>query len=192
MVALADEPATVTRQGWCSSCFAYGKHQKVKLPTGQLPAYLCCSCGTPTLPCAAKDCDHMAVRKRGPVRMPRFCAEHRHEIPGFEKASDRLDSLTKYEEVFEYEQPNLAKAGKLLGVGATALAVGVTGGLAAAPAVGGAIGTALTSYSGAAATSYGLALLGGGSLAAGGFGMAGAPSWSRPLAAPWAGRWAHR
>ena len=39
---------------------------------------------TPTLPCAAKGCDHMAVRNRGPVRMPRFCAEHRHEIPGFE------------------------------------------------------------------------------------------------------------
>ena len=173
MVGLADEPATVTRQGWCSSCFALGKHQKVKLSTGQLPAYLCCSCGTPTLPCAAKGCDHMAVRKRGPVRMPRFCAEHRHEIPGFEKSGDRLDSLTKYEEVFEYEQPNLAKAGKLLSVGATALAVGVTGGIAAAPAVGGAIGTALASYSGAAASSYGLALLGGGSLAAGGFGMAG-------------------
>jgi pimeloyl-ACP methyl ester carboxylesterase len=173
MVGLADEPATVTRQGWCSSCFSHGKHQKVKLPTAQLPAYLCCSCGTPTLPCAAKDCDHMAVRKRGPVRMPRFCAEHRHEIPGFEKASDRLDSLTRYEEIFEYEQPNLAKASKLVGVGATALAVGVTGGLAAAPAVGGAVGTALSTYSGAAATSYGLALLGGGSVAAGGLGMAG-------------------
>jgi hypothetical protein len=90
MVGLADEPATVTRQGWCSSCFAHGQHQKVKLATGQVPAYLCCSCGTPTLPCAAKDCDHMAVRKQGPVRLPRFCAEHRHEIPGFEKASDNF------------------------------------------------------------------------------------------------------
>ncbi|MFT6393308.1 MAG: hypothetical protein ACJA14_002838 [Ilumatobacter sp.] len=32
----------------------------------------------------------MAVRKQGPVRLPRFCAEHRHEIPGFEKASDNF------------------------------------------------------------------------------------------------------
>ena len=50
MVGLADEPATVTRHNsWCSSCFARRDHQKVKLPTGQLPSYLCCSCGTPTL-----------------------------------------------------------------------------------------------------------------------------------------------
>ena len=42
-----------------------------------------------------------------------------------------------------------------------------------APAIGGAVGTLVSSYSGAAATSYGLALLGGGSLAAGGLGMAG-------------------
>ena len=173
MVSLADEPATVIRTGWCSSCFTHGEHQKVKLPTGQVPAYLCCSCGTPTLPCFAKGCDHMAIRRRGAVRMPRFCAEHRHEIPGFEKSRDKIETLTKYDEFFEYEQPNLAKAGKLVGAGATALAVGVTGGLAAAPAIGGAIGAAVGSYSGAAATSYGLALLGGGSLATGGFGMAG-------------------
>jgi uncharacterized tellurite resistance protein B-like protein len=58
-------------------------------------------------------------------------------------------------------------AGTALG----AVAVGVTGGLAA-PAVGGAVGS-LLGYSGAAATSAGLAALGGGSLAAGGAGMAG-------------------
>jgi hypothetical protein len=153
-------------------------------PTGHLPAYLCCSCGTPTLPCAAKDCDHMAVRKRGPVRLPRFCAEHRHEIPGFEKASDRLDSLARYEEVFEYEQSNLSRASKLVGVGATALAAGMTGGLAAAPAVGGAVGTAFSTYSGAAATSYGLALLGGGSVAPADPSIAHDPS-TRPDWADW-------
>ena len=43
----------------------------------------------------------------------------------------------------------------------------------AAPLIGGFIGTTIGGYSGAAATSYGLALLGGGSVAAGGFGMAG-------------------
>jgi hypothetical protein len=45
--------------------------------------------------------------------------------------------------------------------------------LAAAPAVGGAIGTSILGYSGAAATNAGLATLGGGALAAGGAGMAG-------------------
>lgn len=106
--------------------------------------------------------------------MPRFCAEHRHEIPGFEKAGDRLDSLTKYQEVFEYEQPNLAKAGKFVGVGASALVVGVTGGIAAAPAVGGAVGTALTSYTEPRLRATGLL-------------FSGADRWPR-----WAARWAHR
>ncbi|MGI8550914.1 MAG: hypothetical protein ACR2PL_09035 [Dehalococcoidia bacterium] len=48
----------------------------------------------------------------------------------------------------------------------------VTGG-AAAPAIGGWIGSTFMGLSGAAATSAGLAALGGGSLAAGGAGMAG-------------------
>src|SRR5438105_1569824 len=48
----------------------------------------------------------------------------------------------------------------------------VTGG-AAAPFVGGWIGSTFMGLSGAAATSAGLAALGGGSLAAGGLGMAG-------------------
>jgi len=53
-------------------------------------------------------------------------------------------------------------------------AAAMTGvGLAAAPALGGALGTMVGGYSGAAATSYGLAMLGGGSLAAEGLGMAG-------------------
>ena len=115
----------------------------------------------------------MAVRKTGPVWLPRFCAEHRHEIPGFEKASEKINTLTQYDEVFKYEQRDLARAGKLVGTGAGALTIGVTGGIAAAPAVGGAIGTAIAATPAAAATSYGLALLGGGSIAAGGLGMAG-------------------
>lgn len=44
---------------------------------------------------------------------------------------------------------------------------------AGAEAIGGAIGSVVGGYSGAAATSYGLALLGGGSIAAGGLGVAG-------------------
>ncbi|HEY3821859.1 MAG TPA: DUF726 domain-containing protein [Polyangiaceae bacterium] len=56
-------------------------------------------------------------------------------------------------------------------VGAAALLV-ITGG-AAAPAIGGAIGSTFMGLSGAAATSAGLAALGGGAVAAGGFGMAG-------------------
>ena len=59
--------------------------------------------------------------------------------------------------------------GVTLGAGAL---LAVTGG-AAAPVVGGFIGSTFLGLSGAAATSAGLALLGGGSLAASGWGMAG-------------------
>ncbi len=85
----------------------------------------------------------------------------------------RLEDLTEYKALLEYARPNLARTTKL---GASALAVAGVGtgvGLLAAPLIGGVIGTMLGGYSGAAATSYGLALLGGGSIAAGGFGMAG-------------------
>jgi pimeloyl-ACP methyl ester carboxylesterase len=173
IVALADDPASVARSGWCSGCFAHTTHSQVKKAVGRLPTYLCEGCGTPTSPCAAGGCDHMAVRKRGPVRVPRYCAEHRHDIQGFEKAHSKIDSLGDYEQFLEHEQPNLSRAGKLAGVAATGLAIGATAGIAAAPAIGGAVGTLVGGYSGAAATSYGLALLGGGSIAAGGYGMAG-------------------
>jgi hypothetical protein len=59
-----------------------------------------------------------------------------------------------------------------LGLGAV-MAVGALLSGGAVNVVGTAVGTHLLGYSGAAATSAGLALLGGGSLASGGFGMAG-------------------
>lgn len=105
--------------------------------------------------------------------MPRYCAEHRHEIPGFEKAHHKLDTLVDYPEFFEFDEPNLSRASKLVGGTLALVAVAAPAALVAAPAIGGAVGTLVGGYSGAAATSYGLALLGGGSLAAGGLGMAG-------------------
>jgi len=79
---------------------------------------------------------------------------------------------SNYRKVYEYNSVDLAKAGKI------ALFIGVgtlLGGplfYIAAPAIGGAIGVA-AGLCGAVATNYGLALLGFGSLAVGGFGMAG-------------------
>ena len=43
---------SATSAGWCSSCFEYVDHRKGKRPVGQMPAYLCSNCGSPTLPCA--------------------------------------------------------------------------------------------------------------------------------------------
>ncbi len=170
---LAADPAGARKQGWCSSCFADTEHQKVKRPVGQLPVYLCMNCGSPTLPCAGPRCHNMAVRERGAIRVPRYCAEHRHEIPGFEKADHKMGALGDYREFLKYDKPNLSRTTKLAGFGLAGLAVGAPAALLAAPAIGGAVGTLIGGYSGAAATSYGLALLGGGSLAAGGLGMAG-------------------
>ena len=91
---------------------------------GQLPAYLCSSCGSPTLPCAGPGCDNMAVRGRGAIRVPRFCAEHRHEIPGFAKADRKMGTLGDYEEFLEYDKSNLSRTAKLVGVGLTGLVGG--------------------------------------------------------------------
>ena len=171
---LVASPGDTWKKGWCSSCFASSKtmHQKVERVPGPLPAYLCKECGSPTLPCADPRCDNMAVRESGAIKIPRFCAEHRHDITGFEKANSSMGVLENYKDFFKYEQPNLSSRVKLAGAGLAAATVLGPASLLAAPAVGGAIGT-LVGLQGAAASSYGLALLGGGSLAAGGFGMAG-------------------
>ena len=170
---LAADIERTTKGGWCSACFTDCDHRKVRNPPGPLPAYLCVNCGSPTLPCAAPSCDNMATRGHGALRTPRYCAEHRHEIPGFEKASLKMESLDDYRAFLEFEKPNLSRTTKLVGAGLVTLATGGLAAYAAAPAIGGAIGSMASTYTGAAASSYGLALLGGGSISAGGFGMAG-------------------
>lgn len=170
---LAADLGRTTTGGWCSGCFADVDHRKVKDPAGPLPAYLCTNCGSPTLPCADPRCDNMAIRAKGAIAVPRYCAEHRHEIPGFEKARSKIDALEDYQEFLAHDKPNLSRTTKLVGVGLAGLATGGAAAFAAAPAIGGAVGSLVGGYSGAAAGSYGLALLGGGSLAAGGLGMAG-------------------
>lgn len=170
---LVDDLASATKFGWCSACFTQANHQKAKRPVGQLPAYLCTNCGSPTLPCAGPGCDNMAVRSRGGLKVPRYCAEHSHEIPGFAKAGQKMGSLQDYQDFLKYDKVKLSRVAKLVGFGLVGVALAVPASLVAAPAIGGAIGVLIGGYSGAAATSFGLALLGGGALAAGGLGMAG-------------------
>lgn len=175
IASLVDHITDDRRAGWCSACFENTDHRRLHLKSGSLPGYLCTACGLPTLGCAGPRCAHMATRGFGSVHVPRYCAEHRHEIPGFEKLSLKVDDLSEYEDLLAFERPNLAKNTKVglvsvLSAGALAVTAG-----AAAPAIGGAIGSLQIAggYTGAAAMSHGLAVLGGGSLAAGGFGMAG-------------------
>ncbi|WP_203336712.1 DUF726 domain-containing protein [Nocardioides limicola] len=170
---VASDVTTESRHGWCSACFGEHSHRKAKRPAGQLPSYLCVGCGSPTLPCAGPTCKNMAVRGRGGVRTPRYCAEHRHEIPGFSKASQTIGDLSNYREFLEFEKRNLSGTSKLVGLGLSGLLMATPAALAAAPAIGGAVGTVIGGYTGAAATNFGLALLGGGAVSAGGFGMLG-------------------
>ncbi|MGW9263168.1 DUF726 domain-containing protein [Gordonia terrae] len=169
---LIDALTDASRSGWCSGCFTLSEHQKVQMSALDVPSYLCATCGSPTLNCASPRCPHMARRALGSVRVPRFCAEHRHELPSFERAADKVGTLDDYEDLRIFDSRNLARVSKLAMAGVAAAGVVATGGILAAPAVGGAIG-ALAGYSGAAAASYGLAFLGGGAVAAGGFGMVG-------------------
>ena len=116
---------------------------------------------------------HFALRKPGAVQLGKYCAEHVHVIPAFEKLDTRLDTLEEYDSWLAFESRHAKRI--------TALTGAVLGGalvvaplfFAAAPAIGGAIGAWGTGLSGAAASSHGLALLGGGAVATGGLGMVG-------------------
>ncbi|MDN4483203.1 DUF726 domain-containing protein [Demequina lignilytica] len=159
-------------KGWCSACFTLSSFRRSSGSASVVPTYLCGHCGAPVTPCAVAGCKHLANRGTKPQSLPRYCAEHRHDIPGFAKALGSIPSLDDYEEWLRFEKINAARATKVIGYSMAATVVVAPMAFFAAPAIGGALG-AMTGLSGAAATSHGLALLGGGALAAGGAGMAG-------------------
>ncbi|MGE0818198.1 MAG: DUF726 domain-containing protein [Candidatus Nanopelagicales bacterium] len=166
-----------TREGWCSSCFRLSEHRKVDDRTLVPPVFLCGLCGGPTTPCFAPRCPHMANRRTGTARLPRYCAEHRHDIPAFDKLASRLTDLEELPDWLAFERRNLAAATKVTAAAGVAAVVLAPAALLAAPAIGGALGGSMLggSLSGAAATSHGLAMLGGGALGSGplAFGMLG-------------------
>ncbi len=174
---LVDKLGTASKNSWCSACFTRSDHRRLTQGFGTMPAYLCESCGSPTLGCAGPGCANMATRGFAAVLVPRYCAEHRHEIPGFEKASASFGVLEDYHEFLNFERRNLALGSRVATISVLTAGALATGAFFAAPAIGGAIGSLSVAggggYAGAAASSYGLALLGGGSIAAGGLGMAG-------------------
>lgn len=173
IVEVAEDLSDEEKYGWCSSCFGKHAHRKAKRPMGQVPVYVCGGCGSPTLPCASVTCKNMALREEGGVRVQRYCAEHRHEIPGFEKADRKMGELNDYKEFLKYDKPNLARAVKVVGAAGVGVAAVTPLAVFSASAIGGAVGALVGSYTGIAATNFGLALLGGGAVAAGGLGMAG-------------------
>lgn len=159
--------------GWCSDCMTKVDHRLVRSKTAfRTRQYICVGCGSPTGWCDVPRCHNFADRGGGPGERSRFCSEHNNQIPSFEKLTERIASLEDYVSWQEFERIN-AKQFSTIASAVVAGAV-VIGPLAfvSAPAVGGAIGVQ-AGLQGAAAVSHGLAVLGGGSLASGGLGMAG-------------------
>ncbi|GAA3809734.1 hypothetical protein CSO01_22130 [Cellulomonas soli] len=157
---------------WCSGCLGQTDHQRVRVRGRTVPTYICTGCGSPTSPCLVPRCPHFANRELRDIALPRYCAEHRQEIPSFAKLDARLADISEYAQWLTFDKHNAARTTRLATVAMTAAVVVAPMAFVAAPAIGGVVGS-LTGLSGAAATSHGLALLGGGSLAAGGLGMAG-------------------
>ena len=174
---MAGALGNVSRTGWCSACFSLTTHTRVdgRWKWANTEAYLCRDCGAPTAKCMAPRCSNMANRNTGQTGLPRYCAEHRHDIPDFSKVDLQLKDLADFDVLFDWRVKDLATGTKVAITGAAAGAVVVPAAILAAPALGGILGASALggSLSGAAATSHGLAMLGFGSLASGGLGMAG-------------------
>jgi len=174
LIATGVEDAKGGKQ-WCSSCFQQTKHMKVKDSLLVPLAYLCKGCGSPTSVCLAPQCSNMAVRRPGPARLPRYCAEHRHDIPSFAKLTTRFEYLDDVNSWLNYEKKNFAAGTRVASVSTAGALAAAPVAFVAAPAVGALIGASALggNLAGAAAVSHGLAMLGFGSLASGGLGMAG-------------------
>ncbi len=159
--------------GWCSDCLTESNHQLAASRTKlRKRRYVCTACGSPTGHCDFPRCRNFADRGGGPSERARFCAEHGHQIPSFDKLSTPVGSLEEYRSWLAFERVNAKKFSTIATTMVAGVAVVGPMAFVAAPAIGGAIG-ASAGLSGAAATSHGLALLGFGSVAAGGLGMAG-------------------
>jgi hypothetical protein len=160
---------------WCSGCFSRADHRHVKGADRPKRTYLCRQCGTPTVECAVPGCKHHAVMKpRARVALC-FCAEHHHQIPGFDKLGAAIPTLGEYDDFLRYEVRNARRITMVAGgtIGAAALVAPMA--FLAAPALGAALGSSVLggSLTGAAATGHGVAMLGGGAIATGGLGIVG-------------------
>ena len=169
LAELMDTLSSGTEEGWCSRCLTKSTHRKSKSKS----LYVCENCGSATSHCTVPQCDNFAAGGLGLVALPTVCAEHLHQVPDFERLDHRIADLTQWRELREFKAANVGRAAKLAAAGVATLALGATGGLLAAPMVGGAVGTTFLGFSGAVAQNAGLAALGFGSLASGGLGMAG-------------------
>lgn len=161
--------------GWCSGCFEQTEHRHVKGHDRPTRKFLCQKCGTPTTRCGVPGCRHLAVVNPRALFTMRYCAQHRHDVPSFEKLGTRLETLADWQSWLRFESRNAARITKVAGGTIGSAAVIAPMAFFAAPAVGAALGSSALGggLTGATATGHGLAMLGGGSIASGGLGMAG-------------------
>ena len=169
----------ISEEGWCSWCNTKTNHLEEKKGLIERNAYRCSQCGFRTLHCRIPNCSNFA---KGTPRWDHdWCSEHNGNIASFERLEQRIPAIENWREVLKREKRNVKQIGK---VGGGIIVLGVaTGGLAyfTAPGIGGALGWAKSLKSGKplygiAASNKGLAWLGGGTLAAGGHGVAGGTS----------------
>ncbi len=156
-------------KGYCSTCFKYTKHKLLEQNYVRRNVYECDNCKSKTLQC--RMCSNFT--RSGEKWDDELCAEHNGLTANFKNLDKKLESISDYGVIFERESINMKKAGTVAAVTVGTVAMVTPLAFAAAPAIGGAIGSTVFGLSGAAATSSGLAALGGGALAAGGAGMAG-------------------
>lgn len=166
-------------ESYCSWCFEKHLCTLIEKNSVSRNIYICDGCRQKVVKCRA--CDNKAKYAENTdqnadevgVWTGNFCAIHGGEIASFERLNWKLDTIGEYRLILEREDTNYKKIGTTAAFTIGGAAVIAPLAFIAAPAIGGAVGTSLLSYSGAAATSSGLATLGGGALAAGGAGMAG-------------------
>ncbi|MFC8503058.1 DUF726 domain-containing protein [Pedococcus sp. NPDC057267] len=178
LLALADFVARLddrTTTAWCSGCFVRAARKHVRGADRPMGTYLCQECGTSTVECAVPGCPHHALVVPSARVTLCYCAEHHHQVPGFQKLDATMDTLGDYREFLKHESRNADRITKVAAgtIGAAAVIAPVA--FFAAPALGAALGSSMLggSLTGAAATSHGLAMLGGGAVASGGLGMVG-------------------
>jgi hypothetical protein len=167
-------------ESYCSWCFE--KHTCTLKEKNNLSRniYICDGCGKEVVKCLA--CFNKAkysstVKQENNEEIEiwsnSFCAVHEGSIAKFESLTWSLDQITEYRDIVQRREKNYKKFATttLYTIGGAAIIAPLA--FAAAPAIGGAIGSSILGFSGAVATNTGLATLGGGALAAGGAGMAG-------------------
>lgn len=130
-----------TISGWCSGCFEYTDHRHVRGNGRSKRKFLCLKCGTPTTKCGVPGCRHLAIVNPRALLNVRYCAQHRHEVPSFEKLNTRLTTLADCEQWLCFESRNAARITMVAGgtIGAAAAIAPLA--FFAAPVIGAALGS---------------------------------------------------